>query len=268
VHSQVLVIKPVDVELEDVMYPYQEIDKDNNGKIKDDRCQFFLTLKNEDVPLVLKNIETYLIKNVSECLEMIQYRAEHSLKEFEEKYGNGSYPKDCYNNYKYWCDKLNEFYGIKDLHVYHPKQITFIKEYAGWATDKWVDIYIKDIGYGTFHNPYELWDYYGVVNEHRFPDDANFLVRLDGEKYNQLKLIDLDVDKTVDNINEWTMVWENIIFCKDDPANSELYTINDIRFSKKCNEHCLVDNLKDKLIEISEKYSSGDYTVTALDFHW
>ena len=54
-HNQVLVIYPSDVELDDIMYWYQEIDKTQDDKMNDERCQFLLTFKEEEIPKILNS---------------------------------------------------------------------------------------------------------------------------------------------------------------------------------------------------------------------
>ena len=263
-HSQILVIHPKTVELEDVMYPYQEIDKDMQGKMKDERCQFFLTVKQSNISNLLEEIKSYFEQKKQEYLQMMQYRTEHTIEEFIEKY-NGIY--DFYKLYIYYCDCLIKYEKIKDLPIDNPEQIKFIKTYGSYATDKLIDIYIKGIGYGTFHNPYQLWDYYQPISG-RFGYGTYFLVNNAGEKHDKLFLNELDIDKTISNIKELTYVWEHIIFCKDDPSDSRLYTVDDIRFNGKYNNHCLIDDLEGKLVEIVDGVKGEDYIVTAIDFHW
>lgn len=258
-HSLVLVIYPYDVELKDVMYPYQEIDKSIQGRMHDERCQFFSTVKEEEIPSLLNEIKSYIVERKEKYLEMMQYRSEHTVQEFKEKY-NHLY--DCYESYIHFSKKLTEYESVKDLPYDDPKQIKFIKYESIWATDKAADIYIKGKGYGLFHNPYEIWDYYQSVTE-RFTNGTLFLVSKNNMKTNTLYLNELDVDKTVNNINSLTYVWENIIFCEANPSKSKLYTTD----VNEYNENCLVDNLKDKLIEISNINYSENYIVTAIDCH-
>lgn len=265
-HSQILAIYPSDVELEDVMYWYQEVDKDQNGKISDDRCQFFLTVSEDEIPWVVDKIEAHLTKHQRKYLEVLQYRSSHSYDETKEVYGSGC-AKRCLEFYIYYCDKLEKFNKIKDLPIDDPLKIGFITEYGYYATDRWIDVYIPGKGYGSFHNPWEMWDYYKVVNDRRFPSDVYFLISKDGERSNKLAFRDLDIDSTVANINEFTRVWENIIFCESDPRDSRLYSVDDIRFSKSWNNECLVDDLKTVLVELQGK-ADKDYVVEALDSHW
>lgn len=263
-HSQVLVIYPFHMDLEDVMYPYQEIDKYPYEKIMDDRCQWFLTVKEEEIPFILGEIEDYLKESRDEYLEVLQYRTEHSYGECKEKYGG--FVKRCFESYKYYSDNLKEFLRIKDLPINHPKQIKFINKYGGYATERWIDMYIENIGYGVFHNPYELWDFYTPIYR-RFGYGVEFLVDKEGNKSNELYLDMLDVDETVKNISELTYVWEHIIFCETE-SKSRLYTVDDIRFNKKCNSHCLVDNLKSVLYDLAGNEHGEMYCVKALDTHW
>lgn len=267
VHQQVLVIYPKDVKLEDVMYPYQEIDKFKSEKLGDNRCQFFKSFGEEEIPNILNKIEKYIKKNVDYYLEIVQYRAKHSYSETYLKY---DYPLDkVFDYYVYYTKKLNYFNEIKDLEYDNPKLIQFILDYCWYATDKRCDIYIKDIGYGHFTNPYQIWDYWTVVDERVFAKGTNFLIskykRDDG---NQMPLEDIDVKKTVQNIKNLTVGFEYLIFCKDEPLKSEIYTTDDVRFNYDWNKHCRIKDIESKLIEIQNKYSDKGYIVTALDFHW
>lgn len=265
-HNQVLVIHPQNIELEDVMYPYQEIDKYPHEKIDDGRCQWFLTVPEDEIPSLETEIEKYLMDRQKNYLEVLQYRTEHSYEKWKEKYG--AYTRNPLNSYIHYTDKLNEFNEIKKLPIDNPQKIAFLKEYGGWATDKDTEIYIKGKGFGFFRNPYQIWDYYDVVNDHRFPSHVNFLIATDGTGYNKLLLDVLDIPKTVENIHELTRVWEYIIFCEENPSDSRIYATCDIRFGHEWNKHCLVDNLPDVLKNIQEKCYGGDYMITALDFHW
>ena len=272
-HAQVLVIMPEDVKLEDVMYPFQEIDKTQAEKMTDDRCDFFLAVAEDEVPELLEDIRTHLEEYINKCLEELQYRSEHTYEEFREKYGNCGL-KHTFGAYKIYCDDMREYEKVKGLPVDHIDQIKFIKDNGFNVTDKWIDIYIKGKGYGTFHNPRELWDYYTIVNEHRFPKNVFFLVDTHGNKHNKLLLSELDIDKTVDNISELTRVWEHIIFCEKEPKDAMLLTVDDIRFDKPWNEYFRVNlfnkdiTLKDTLYEIAEKCKGSRYQVTAIDTHW
>lgn len=266
-HNQVLVIYPENIELEDVMCPYQEVDKYPKDKISDDRCQWILTVPEKEVPELLNKIEEDIKKDISQYLEVLKYRLNHTYADWKEKYQG--YTRDPLNSYTYYCDKLKEFQSIKDLPVDNPEQIKFIKEYGGYVLDEGgTDIYIKGVGYGWFHNPYQIWDYYTIVNERIFPRDVNFLITTGGYAFNQIPLDDLDISKTVENIKEYTRVWEYIIFCENDPKDSRLYTIDDICFNYDWNNHCLVDNLEEVLKNIKGIYSNRNYIVTALDYHW
>ncbi len=267
-HNQVLVISPQDVELEDVMYPYQEIDKWPHEKLNDDRCQWILIVPENEIPELLNKIEEDIKKDINQYLEVLKYRSTHSYEDWKEKYGR--YTRDPLNSYVYYRNKLKEFNEIKDLPMDNPEQITFIKEYGGYVIDEYgsPEIYIKGVGYGFFHNPYQIWDYYALVNERRFPRDVNFLITKEGYAFNQLSLDELDISKTVKNIKEYTRVWEYIIFCEKDPKDSRLYTIDDIRFSDEWNKHCLVEDLEEVLKNLAYKYKNRNYIVTALDYHW
>ena len=269
-HNQVLVIYPKEnVELEDIMYWYQEVDKTQKQKMVDERCQFLLEIPEEEIPSVLDKIKEKLEKDLLEYGEMIQYRSKHSLKEFEEKY-NREFKEYIPDIYVEDYNNLKEYWEIKDLPINHPRQIRLIKEEAYIATDKLAEVYIPGRGYGYFDNPYGVWDYYRVVNEHRFPSDVHFLIGKTGREDNQMSLKELDVQKTVDNIHEYTRVWEDIIFCEKEADDTLLYTLDDIRFKEKNgNEHCRVEDLPEVLSEIKEKYGGTDeYTVIALDYHW
>ena len=266
-HNQVLVIYPRDVKLEDVMYPYQEINETIDDAINDERCQFILTVPEKKIPLLVDSIQRYLMETSNKYLEKLQYRSKYGYDEFKEKYKES--PKGLLDSYIFFTSNLNDFIKIKDLPNDNPVKINFLKEFGYWATDWATDIYIKDIGYGMFHNPYQIWDYYAVVNERRFPRDVKFLIASDGNEYNKCLLLDvLDIDLTIENIKKLTRVCEYIIFCENDPDDSRLYTVDTIRFGYDWNKHCLVDNLEGVLRSIQEDYKNKDYVVTALDFHW
>ena len=264
-HSQVLVITPFDMKLEDLMYWYQEVDKNQNGKISDERCRFFLTIPEEEIPSALNSMIKELKKIMDKRFEVLKYRSEHTYAKSKEKYG--SYVDECLKLYTYYCDKLNELNKIRKLPIDDPNQIKYIKEHACWYIGKTADIYIKGKGYGTFHNPYELWDYYQCITK-RLGNGVRFLINEDGEKSNQMYLNELDIHKTVANIKEFTYVWEYIIFCEKKPSESEIYTIDNIKFKSEWNKHCLVDNLEDVLMEISENPHNDQYMVTAIDVHY
>lgn len=267
-HNQVLVIYPKEnVELDDVMYWYQEVDKTQKGKMCDDRCQFFLEIPEKEIPSVLSQIKERLTNKVEEFLEEIQFRSKHSTKEFKEKYGY-SFQEFIPSLYVSYINDLKLYDEIKDLPFDDPRQINFIKKHGYFTIDKWTDVYIKGEGYGAFHNPYQMWDYYLVVNEDRFPSDVQFLVNRDGDKSNKMFLGELDIPSTVKNINDYTRVWEYVIFCEKEASKSKVYTVDDIRFDKEWNKDCLVDSLEDVLVRISEGYPGSEYVVVALDFHW
>lgn len=266
-HSQILVIYPEGVDLEDVMYWYQEVDKTQTDKMADDRCRFSLELPEDEIPSALLKIKEYLDESLHEYAEYIEYRSKHTLKEFQEKYGEPF--KDWYfGEYIDTIEDLREYMRVKDLSFDDSQQIKFIKKECYWATDKNTEIYIKGQGYGYFDNPYGIWDFYTIIDEHRFPRGTNFLIGKAGDRSNQVPLSWLDVDKTINNIKKYTRVWEHIIFCEKDPSDSKIYTTDTIRFDEDWNEHCVIDNLEDKLKELAQEYSNDDYIVTAIDTHW
>lgn len=270
-HSQVLVIYPPDVDLKDVMYPYQEVDKYSKDKMMDDRCEFILTVKEEDIPDLLVKIKEYLENSVKKDLEILQYRTSHSYEETKEKYGYNAL-RHTWDIYKYYYRELKEIDKVMNLPFDDPRQIQLIQDNGYSIIDESTDLYIKGVGYGYFINPYQMWDYYQPVRDRGFPKE--FLLDVDGNQYVQMSLRDLDVSKTILNIKELTYVWEYIIFCEKDPKDSRVYTNDNIRFGHDYNNHCLVDNifniesLEDALRKLSETYGGEDYIVTALDFHW
>lgn len=267
-HSQILVIYPAkNIDLEDVMYWYQEVDKTQEQKMADERCQFILGIPEKEIPKTLQKIKKELEKDTKKYLEMTQYRSTHTLKEFKQKY-NQPFSEYMFHLYKSDYDALKEYETIKDLPHDDPEQIKFIKDYAVMVTDEFHYVYIKGVGYGSFHNPLQMWDYYEVVNEFRFAPHVTFLVNKNGEMDNTMLLNDLDVSKTVANIKKHTLVWEHIIFCQNKPSQSNLYTVDDIRFSKDWNRHCLVTDLEDVLVQIQEHFPDDDFMVIALDHHW
>ena len=269
-HSQALVIHKKDVKLVDVMYPYSIVDKDVDGRINDSRCRFFQVVPEKDISKALDHIGNKLQEYKNEYLEMLQYRAEHSYDEYKEKYGI----RNCYSMYKHYCDCLEEYEQVKDLPNDNPKQIRFILDRYGWYNDDWVNLYIKGKGYGDFDNPYELWDFYTIVNEHRFAKYTYFLVtsflvnQFDMNMDNYMELDKIDVERTVKNIEKLTSVWEYIIFCKDNPSDSVVYT--DLSEKKEYREDRFfkVDNLDETLNEIKEQHIGEDYVVEAIDFHY
>lgn len=266
-HGQVLVIYPKDVDLETVMYPYQEIDKTISERIKDERCQFILEVEEKQIPLLLAEIKAYEDKHVQKNLEILQYRAEHTVKETQEKYGENvlSYVFDVYKDH---CINQKRYETIKDLPYDDPEQIKFILERSYYANDKLIDIYIKGKGYGTYHNPYELWDFWNIVNKRRFNEDSYFLVDKLMNGSNNLPLHSLDVELTISNIKALTRVWETIILHTVD-GESKIYTTNTTRFDERWNQHCVVDNIEKVLHELYNTYKEeDDYQIVALDFHW
>lgn len=267
-HTQILVIYPEQVLLDDIMYWYQEIDKYPNEKMADERCQFILEIPEKEIPDTLEKIRETLDESRVKYLDMIQYRSNHSIKQFEEKY-NTRYHPELFEWYTMKCDALEEYHQIKDLPITDPRQIKWIKHQSMWGDGiREAEIYIEGKGYGFFDNPYGIWDYYDIVNDHRFPSDVHFLVSKNGTKDNTMRLNDLHVNKTVDNIHNFSRVWEHIIFCEKDPADTRIYTIDDIRFDHEWNKHCLVDDLKKQLHTLSEDYPYDEYIVTAIDTHW
>ena len=267
-HSQVLVIKPKEVNLDSVMYWYQEVDKDLEGRMNDERCQFYLNLKEEEIPSFLTDLKDKLESDKKKSYERIQYRLGHTLKEYEEEYGE-KYYEHYPTMYNSKCDALLEYENIKDLPVNDKKQINFIKEYA-WYSDKLCcEEYYMGVGYGTFYNPYELWDYYKIVDAFRFPTGTKFLKTKDDREGNIVMLDDLDVTATIENIKSLTYVFEHIILSNNDSSKSVLYTVDNIRFgTRDWNVDCLVEDLDTVLQNISDEFGGMGYDVTALDFHW
>ena len=267
-HNQVLVIYPKDVDLDTVMYPYQELDMTQDEKMNDERARFFLTVREDEIPAILEKIKEHSENRKNEMLERIQYRSQHSLKETLEKYGKNTM-SHAFTVYKSYCDDLAKYDEIKKLPFDDPRQIRFILDNRYLATDKWIDIYIKGQGYGTFHNPWELWDYWKIVDEFRFPRGTCFLVDEAGNKSNTVPLGKLAIDDTVENIRELTYVWEHIILHSKDSRMSQIFSTNKIHFDEDWNESCLVDDLTGVLSQIKDMYGDDDdYQVAALDFHW
>ena len=258
-HSQILVIYPNNVELKNVMYPYQQIDKDIQGKLNDERCQFFLQVKEEDIPNILKEIEEYYIKEAEIQLEKMQYRAKHTIEQVKEKYG---YIGDFYSLYKIYMDYLNEYKKIKNLRFDDKRQISYIKNtYDSVKSEGWVDIYIKGVGYGMLRNPYELWDYYQDASKRLI---EKLLVNYNGEKSNKMAFSDLNIKATLNNIEKLTDVWEHIIFCPDDPNNSRLFT----KFDKYPNNCKVTNGLEGTLKELFNQFKNENYIISAVDIHY
>ena len=264
-HNQALVIYKENADLNDVMYPYQEIDKTIDEKLHDNRCRFIQIIPEKEIGLALNSIKRHLQKDKDKCLEMLQYRAEHSADEFNEKYGKYN---NCFSLYKHYCDKLEEYEQVKDLPNDDPKQIRFILDRYGWSHDDWIELYIKSKGYGHLDNPYNLWDFYHIVNEYRFPKTTDFLVSQAGGTDNVMGLDDLDVDWTVENIENLTRVWYYIIFCKDDPSDSVVYTTDTISRKSMEDKFFKVEGFREILKYIKEQHAGENYVVSAIDFHY
>lgn len=265
-HNQALVIYPRDIELKDVMYPYQEIDKTVPDKILDNRCVFSLVIPEEDIESALNCIKEHYQNRRNESLEILQYRSEHTYAETKQKYGNSI--EYCFELYKHSYDVLKKYEEVKNLPSDDPRQISFIKDYYDWANpNAWLNIYINGKGYGNIDNPYDLWDFYTIVNEHRFAEDVNFLVSRDGQYRNIMPFERLDVDRTVENIESLTHVWRYIIFCEKYSKDSVVY-VKDRVFEDISDKFHQVYNLRDKLDELQRNYLSGFYMVTAIDFHF
>ena len=219
----------------------------------------------KDIGIALEEIKNWMQRRKDEFLEILQYRAEHSYEEFKEKYGYNS----AYSTYKHYCDCLEEYEQVKDLPNDNPRQIRFILDYSGlYNTGRYADIYIKGKGYGEFDNPYFLYDFYSRVDRHRFPQGTNFLINRLGERSNYMELDKLDVDMTVENIGNLTQVWEYVIFCEDNPMYGSVYTTDSIRHSSHTDRFMQIPNLKEALDNIKNYYSSEDYVVEAIDFHY
>lgn len=266
-HTQVLVIFPKDVELDDIMYWYQEIDKVPGERMADERCQWHLMVEEKEIPTLLIKIKEGMEQKRDENLEKIIYRSKHSCEEYKKHYER-DFHDGTFDYYKMLCDHLNEYENVKDLPIDHPKQIEFIIDYSWYGDVDYMDMYIKGEGYGHFDNPYQMWDYWRVVNERRFPSHTMFLVSKTGKKKNKMIFNDMDIKETIKNIETLTRVWEYVIFCEKDPKNTKVYTTDKIRFGNPWNEHCLVENLEDVVTELQDVIISDDYIVTALDFHW
>ena len=267
VHSQVLVIRPKNSDLEEVMYPYQEVDKTQSEKLADDRCQFILEVPEKGIPGLVESIGESLEKKVKDSLEEIQFRAIFSCAEYEKKF-NSKVPDYLLSMYINRLKSLQEYEYVKDLDCNNPRQIKFIKENGWYCTDKSTELYIPGIGYGFFDNPYQMWDFYTIIDEHRFPRGTKFLVGSTVGEDNEMDLDSLSIPDTLENIYSLTRFWRYIIFCEDNPKDSKVYTTDDIRFGDSWNKHCLVKDLPRVLIDLQEKNYGKDYLVTALDFHW
>ena len=51
-HYKVIIVKPVEMRLNDVMYPFQELDKTQEGIMNDDRGVFIKLVDEAQVPLL------------------------------------------------------------------------------------------------------------------------------------------------------------------------------------------------------------------------
>ena len=266
-HTQALIIHKKDVELDDVMHPYQEIDKYLNDRIIDERCTFRLIIPEEEIESALKRIREHFQKRKQENLEILQYRSTHTFKECTDKYDKIT--NNLFPYYKYCCKTLMEYERVKDMECSNPEQIRFIKDLYDWVDGgEYVDLYVEGVGYGQLDNPYSLWDFWTIVNEHRFPTYADFLVSQDDGTGNVMSLDDLDVDKTVEKIEGWTYVWEYVFFCKDDAYDSIVYTTDTCLNSSMSDRFQRVHSLKKVLKDIQKQYTGEGYIVSAIDFHF
>ena len=162
-----------------------------------------------------------------------------------------------------------EYEHVKDLRHNNPEQISFIKDNYDWiCDDEWVDFYVEGIGYGQLDNPYSLWDFYTIVNERRFPRNTNFLVSQASEMDNRMELDKLNIDRTVENIENLTRVWYYIIFCKDDPSDSVVYTTDTISRENMEDKFFKVEDFRKTLKDIKEQHAGENYVVSAIDFHY
>ena len=268
-HGQVLLIKPETINVQDVMYWYDEcINASLDFMKNDERFIFYTVFKEEDAPVILDGIKEGLEAIKNKYHSKIEYYSNHMPEEYREYY-NEDYNPNYTVYYKETCDDLKEYANVKDYPIEDKRLQDFIIDNS-WVCNKDCDYYIKNNGFGMFINPYTLYDYYAVVDEIRFPRGTNFLISNNGVGSNEVYLSDLNIPDTLRNIYSLTRVWEQIIFCEKDPKDSRLYTTNSIRFSDEYNRECLVDDLEVELKRIQENYkdSNMNYTVTALDFHW
>lgn len=264
-HFKIIIIKPKDVELEDIMYYFQELDMTQRDMMEDKRAVFNNQVPDPLVPVLIERIYEYYTNKKEQYLQEIQYRATHSLAEYEEKYGR------CWGGmldyYILCCNVLDEYEKVKDLSCNDKELITFIKKKAdscGLGDIEYLNllVYIKGIGFGHFDNPYGIWDFYTELDDY-FEDAGfgGFLSVQNGRDCNYCYLWNLDVKKTLSKFKD---PYEHIIFCKDEPKNSILYSMAGYLRDKDS----LVDNTDDVLRDIYEEHKDNEkYVVQVVDIH-
>lgn len=263
-HYKVLIVKPVEMRLNDVMYPFQELDKTQEGIMNDDRGVFIKLVDEKQVPLLMEKIYEHYYDKKIVYEEQLRYRANHTLKEFQEKY-NQKYV--VFEHYKYCCDVLKEYEQIKDLTLPEPRLITFIKHYSCNVQlnnrDLYLYTYIKGIGFGYYTNPRGIWDYYTTLtNADAMDEGFGFLCRKHGTDVNTCRLEELDIDRTLSKFDD---PYTYVIFCKNEGGDSVLYTTDNYKFNES---NGLVEDTDDCLREIYRKYvSCGLYEVCVVDIH-
>lgn len=266
-HYGLLVIKPTDVDLEKIMYNFEEIDKNEGGRMADERCRFIKQIDENEIPTFLTAIRDKFQKDKKEYLKLIQYRANHTQEQYKEKYGRPFGEHTMYL-YKKCVDGLNEYETVKDLPFDDVRQIKFIKRHGLWVKWKNHDVnpetYIKGIGYGYFNNPYSIFDYYRVATEEWY----KHLTTEEGKDTNTCLLNELDVTATLDKLFE-DDYYPYIIFCKDTPADASLFTVGDWRFNEiRSNAECLVEDTGEVLKQIKSQFGDDcKYEVKVLDIH-
>lgn len=266
-HYRILVIKPVDTDLEKIMYNFEEIDKDLGGRMADERCRFIKQISENEIPAFLTAIRDKFQNDKKEYLKLIQYRANHTQEEYKEKYGR-PFGEHTMHLYKRCIDGLNEYETIKYFPSDDVRQIKFIKEHGFWVKlnnhDVNPETYIKGIGYGYFDNPYAIFDYYRVATEEWY----KHLTTEAGKDTNTCLLTDLDVTATLDKLCE-DDYYPYIIFCKDTPADASLFTVEGWGFSEtRGNAECLVDDTGETLKQVKSHFGDDSkYEVKVLDIH-
>ena len=251
--------------IDDVMYPFQELDKTHECIMNDDRGVFIKFVEEAQVPLLMERIYDHYYDRKREFEEKLRYRANHTLKEFQEKYNQKNV---LFEYYKYCCDVLQEYNKIKDLEWDNPKLISFIKNHSlniSMNNHEYLYLYtyIKGIGFGYYTNPKGIWDYYTTLtNADAMDEGFGFLCRKHGSDVNTCRLDELDIDRTLCKFDD---PYTYVIFCKNSGGDSVLYTTDNYKFNES---NGFVEDTDDCLRGIYEKYADcGLYEVCVVDIH-
>ena len=267
-HYGLMVIKPVEIELEDLMWKFAEVDKSQTQRMDDKRCIFINDIPESEVPGILEKIQEYYSKKQKECQEQLVYRASHTLEESGNKYDIDYYFEGIYNMNITSYNVLQEYERVKNMALDNPELIHFIKEY-GYVVKKddyghyiFPEIYIKGVGYGHFDNPYGIMDYYIIMED-------TSLKTINGDDVNNVLLNQLDVEGTLGKLNK-DDYYPYIIFCENEVEDARLFNKgHDYHFNEhNGNAECLVESTHDVLRDLYSKYKDDNqYEVMVLDIH-